>query len=96
MTWWDHPLNAPCQVRDLGYLKITEDGGQDKCQAAVISAPWVARTVPNGPRELIEQACGNGSILLTGARVTSLIIGGNRIAGVQFRMAVACIMSAPW
>ncbi|OGN93545.1 MAG: glucose-methanol-choline oxidoreductase [Chloroflexi bacterium RBG_13_50_21] len=80
---------AMSSARDLGYPweKLPKMVHQDKCRSdcdkCTMGCPYGAKWTS---RELIEQACGNGSILLTGARVTSLIIEGNRIAGVQFRM----------
>jgi choline dehydrogenase-like flavoprotein len=74
-------------ARDLGYPweKLPKMVYQDKCRTGcdkcTMGCPYGAKWTS---RELIEQACKNGSTLLTSARVTNLMIEDNRVAGVQF------------
>ncbi len=76
-------------ARELGYPweKLPKMVQQDKCRTGcdkcTMGCPYGAKWTS---REYIEKACENGSTLLTGARVTNLIIEDNRIAGMQFRM----------
>ncbi|OGN90888.1 MAG: glucose-methanol-choline oxidoreductase [Chloroflexi bacterium RBG_13_48_10] len=76
-------------ARELGYPweKLPKMVYQEKCRTGcdkcTMGCPYDAKWTS---REFVEQACGNGSILLTGARVTNLITEDNRVTGVQFKM----------
>jgi choline dehydrogenase-like flavoprotein len=52
--------------------------GCDKCtMGCPFGAKWTSR-------ELIDQACSNGSILITSAYVKRLLVNGEHVSGVQF------------
>ena len=76
-------------ARDLGYAweKLPKIVHQEKCRTGcdkcTMGCPYGAKWTA---REYIDQACGNGSVLLTGARVTHLGIEDNHVSGVQFSM----------
>jgi choline dehydrogenase-like flavoprotein len=73
----------------LGYPweKLPKLVHQDKCRPdcdkCTMGCPYGAKWTA---REYIEQACSNGSTLLTNARVTRLMVEKDHVSGVQFSM----------
>jgi choline dehydrogenase-like flavoprotein len=74
-------------ARNLGYPweKLPKIVHQDKCRMdcdkCTMGCPYGAKWTS---REYVDQACRDGSTLLTGARVTRLIVEADHISGVQF------------
>jgi len=74
---------------DLGYpwnklpKMVHQENCRTNCDKCTMGCPYTAKWTS---REFIDQACLNGSILLTGARVTNLIVNENRVTGVRFSM----------
>jgi choline dehydrogenase-like flavoprotein len=86
-------------ARDLGYpweklLKIVrQDICHTNCDKCTMGCPYGAKWTS---REYIDQACRNGSTLLTGARVTRIIIENDHVSAIQFSMGGSLhVVSAP-
>jgi choline dehydrogenase-like flavoprotein len=88
----DHLIGPSAQrvmssALQLGYpwQKLPKIVYQDKCRTncdkCTMGCPYGAKWTA---REYIDQACGAGATLLTGARVDHLIIDHNRVSGVHF------------
>jgi choline dehydrogenase-like flavoprotein len=76
-------------ARDLGYpweklpKIVHQDICRTNCDKCTMGCPYGAKWTS---REYIDQACRNGSTLLTGARVTRIIIENDHVSAIQFSM----------
>ncbi len=60
---------------------VHQENCRTECDKCTMGCPYGAKWTS---REYIEQACRKGSTLLTGARVTRLIVENDQISSVQF------------